>query len=138
MKKQWNLHKRYPTSKDKEEAKLSCRRGVIITKSNPISTGWATHKLENSYVVHSLSCVRPFVTPWIEVHKVSLSFTASQGLLKLMSIESVVPSNHPILCFPLLLMLSIFPSIRVFSSEQALCIRWPKYWNFSFSISPSN
>ena len=68
----------------------------------------------------------------------SLSFTISQSLLKLMSIESVMPSNHLILCHPLLLLPSIFPSIRVFSNELVLCIRWPKYWNFSFSISPSN
>ena len=68
----------------------------------------------------------------------SFSFTISQSLLKLMSIESVIPSNHLILSHPLLLLPSIFPSIRVFSSESALCIRWPKYWSFSFSISPSN
>ena len=73
---------------------------------------------------------------WTAAHQGSLSFTISRSLLKLMSIESVMPSNHLILCGPLLLLLSIFPSIRVFSSESALCIRWPKYW--SFSISPSN
>ena len=68
----------------------------------------------------------------------SLSITNSQHLLRFMSMESVMPSNHPILCHPLLLLLSIFPSIRVFSNESAICIRWPKYWNFSFNISPSN
>ena len=68
----------------------------------------------------------------------SLSFTISRGLLKLMSIETMMPSNHLILCRPLLFLLSIFPSIRVFSNESALCIRWPKYWSFSHSISPSN
>ena len=71
-------------------------------------------------------------------HQASLSITNSQSLLKLMSMESVMPSNHLILCHPLLLLPSIFPSIRVFSNESTLCIRWPKYWSFSFSISPSN
>ena len=71
-------------------------------------------------------------------HQASLSITNSQSLLKLMSIESVLPSNHLILCHPFLLLPSIFPSIRVFSNESVLCIRWPKYWGFSFSISPSN
>ena len=78
------------------------------------------------------------VTPWIAACQASLSFTVSQSLLKLMSIASVMPSNHLILCRPFLLLLSIFPSIRVFSNELALQIRWPKYWSFSFSISPSN
>ena len=86
--------------------------------------------------VHSLSHVQLFATPWIAACKTSLSITNTQGLLKLMSIHSVMPSNHFILCCPLLLMPSIFPSIRVFSNESALCIRW--YWSFSFSISPSN
>ena len=78
------------------------------------------------------------MTPWIAIHKASLSFTISWSLLKLISIESVMPSNELILCHPLLLLPSIFPSIRVFSNESALRIRWPKYWSFSFSISPSN
>ena len=76
--------------------------------------------------------------PWTAAHQASLSFTISWSLLKLMSTELVMPSNHLILCHPLLLLLSIFPSIRVFSNESALCIRWPKYWNFSFSISHYN
>ena len=76
--------------------------------------------------------------PWPAAHQASLSITNSQSLLKLMSIESVMPFNHRILCHPLLLLPSIFPSIRVFSSESVLCIRWPKYWIFSFSINPSN
>ena len=88
--------------------------------------------------VQSLSCVRLFVTPWTATHQASLSFTTSQSLLKLMSIELVMPSNHLILCRPLLFLPSIFPSIRVFSNESVLCIRWPKYWSFSFSISPFN
>ena len=86
----------------------------------------------------SLSHVRLFATPWTASHQVFLSITNSQSLLKLMSIESVMSSNHLILCHPLLLQPSIFPSIRVFSKESVLHIRWPKYWSFSFSISPSN
>ena len=81
------------------------------------------------------SCL--FVTPWTAACQASLSITNSRSLLKLMSIESVMLPNHLILCCPLLLLPSIFPSIRVFSSESVLCIRWPKYWSFSFSISPS-
>ena len=89
-------------------------------------------------VVQLLSCVQLFVTPWPAAHQASLSFTTSWSLLKLMSTELVMPSNHLILCCPLLLS-SIFPSIRVFSNELALYhIRWPKYWSFSFSISLSN
>ena len=88
--------------------------------------------------VQSLSRVQLFVTPWTTAHQVSLSFTISQSLLKLMFIESVKPSNHLILCHPLLLLPSIFPSIRVFPNESALHIRWPKYWSFSFNISPSS
>ena len=87
--------------------------------------------------VQSLSRVQLFETPWTAACQASLSITSSLSLLKLMSIESVVPSNNLILCRPLLLP-SIFPSIRVFSSESALRISWPKYWSFSFSISPSS
>ena len=78
------------------------------------------------------------MTPWTAAHQDSLSITNSRILLKLMSIELVIPTNHLILCHPLLLLPSNFPSIRVFSNESALCIRWPKYWSFSFSISPSD
>ena len=88
--------------------------------------------------VQPLSRVRLFETPWTVACQASLSITNSQSLLKLMSIESVMPSNHLIFCHPLLLPPSIFPSIRVFSNESVLCIMWPKYWHFSFSISPSN
>ena len=88
--------------------------------------------------VQLLSCVRLFAIPWIAAHQASLSITNSQSLPRPMSIELVIPSNHLILCCPLLLLPSIFPSIRVFSKESVLCIRWPKYWSFSFSISPSN
>ena len=88
--------------------------------------------------VQSLSHVQLFATPWTAACQASLSITNTQSLLKLMSIESVMPSNHIILCHPLLFLPSIFPSIRVISNESVLCIRWPKYWSFSFSISPSN
>ena len=88
--------------------------------------------------VQSLSRVQLFATPWTAAHQASLSITNSWSWLKLTSIESVMPSNHLILCHPLLLLPSIFPSIRVFSNESALRIRWPKYWSFSFNISPSN
>ena len=89
-------------------------------------------------IVQSLSNVRLFVTPWTAAHQASLSFTIYWSLLKLISIESTMPSNHLILCRPLLLLPSIFSSIRVFSNESTLGIRWPKYWSFSFIISPSN
>ena len=88
--------------------------------------------------VQSLSWIWLFVTPGTAAHQASLSITNCRSLLKLMSIESMMPSNHLILCRPLLLPPSIFPSIRVFSKEWVLCNRWPKYWSFSFSISPSN
>ena len=104
----------------------------------------ATHWVGSSFSfcssssVQSLSRVRLFATPWTAACQASLSIIDSQSLLKLMSIELVMPSNHLILCHPLLLLPSIFPSIRVFPNESALHIRWPKYWSFSFSISPSS
>ena len=88
--------------------------------------------------VYSLSHVRLFVTPWTAAHQASLSITNSQSPPKPMSIESVMLSNHLILCRPLLLLPSVFPSSKIFSNELALCIWWPEYWSFSFSISPSN
>ena len=88
--------------------------------------------------VKSLSCLLLFATPWTAVHQASLSITNSQSLLKLMSIEMVMPSNHLIFCHPFLLLTSVFSSIRVFSNGSVLCIRWLKYWSFSFSISSSN
>ena len=87
--------------------------------------------------VQSLSCVRLFAIPWTAAHQASLSITNSWSLLRPMSIMSVMPSNHLILCRPLLLPPSVFPSIGVFASESVLCIRWPKCWNYSFSIRPS-
>ena len=98
-----------------------------------------THACKNQFSsVQTLSCVWLLVTPWTAAGQASLSITNSRSLLKLMSIESVMPSNHLILCCSLLLMPSIFSSTRVFSDESALHIRWPKYWNFSFNISPYN
>ena len=88
--------------------------------------------------VQSLSCVRLFATPWTAAHQTPLSITNSLSLLKFTSVESLMPSNHLILCCPLLLLSSIFPRIRFFFNELLLCIRWPKYCSFSFSISPSN
>ena len=90
-----------------------------------------------SQSVQPLSCICLLATPWTVAHQASLSIIHSQSLLELISMESVVPSNHLILCHPLLLLPSIFPSIRVFSNESVLCIRWSKYWSFSFNISPS-
>ena len=96
------------------------------------------YHIDNIQSVQSFCHVRLLVTPWTAARQASLSITNSWSLPKLMSIESVMPSNHLILYCPLLLLPSIFPSIRVFSNESALCIRWPKYWSFSFNISPSN
>ena len=93
--------------------------------------------LSSEFVVQPLS-VRLFVTPRAAACQASPSFAISRSLFKLMSNESVIPSNHLILCHLLLLLPSVFPSIRIFSNESSLCIRWPKYWSFSFSISPSN
>ena len=103
-------------------------------------TGWNLGILVMTLfvVIHSLSSVQLFVTPWTAAHQTSLSITISQSLLKLMSIESAMPSNHLILCCPLLLPHSIFSSNRVFSNESVLCIRWQKYWSFSFNICSSN
>ena len=102
--------------------------GDAIQPSHPLSSQW----------VQLLSCVWCFVTPWTAVHQASLSITNSWSLPKFMSIESVMPSNYLILCRPLLLLSSILPIIRVFSNESVFHIRWPSYWSFSFSISPSN
>ena len=89
-------------------------------------------------VVQSLSCVRFFATPWTAARQASLSFTISQGLLRLMSLELVMPSNNLVFCLSFLLLLLLFPSIRVFSKKLALCLRWPKSWSFSYSINPYN
>ena len=106
-----------------------------ITRSQTQLSNWTTIQFSS---VQSLSRVQLFETPWTAARQASLSFINSRSLLKLLSIESVMPSNHLILCRPLCLLPSIFPSITVFSNESALRIKWPKYWSFSFSISPSN
>ena len=114
-----------------------CVRGQAIQETEWCS--WDKQHFNPSFsgvVIQPLSHVQLFVNPWTAAHQASLSLTVSQSLLKLMSIESVMLSNHLILCHPRLLPPSIFPSIRVFSNESILCIRWPKYW--SFSISSSN
>ena len=110
---------------------LNLNTEYIMQNTRPI---WS-HQFSS---LQSLSCVQLFATPWITRHQASLSITNSQSLPKLMSIELVMPSNHLILCCPLIFLPSIFPSIRVFSNESALRIRWSKYWSFSFNISPSN
>ena len=122
---------RYPKEGNGNSLQYSCLR-------NPMDRGawWATiHQFSS---VQSLGQVQFFVTPWTAARQAILSITNSQSLLKLMSVESVMPSNHLILCRPFLLLPSIFPSIRAFSYESALQISWPKYWSFSFSISPSS
>ena len=101
-------------------------------------SGWEEVGTNHVAVVQSLSHVWLTATPWTAPHQAARSFIISHSLLKLTSIESVMPSNHLILCHPLFLLPSIFPSIRVFSKESVLPLRWPKYWSFSFSISPSN
>ena len=99
---------------------------------------WAASHTYALCIVQSLSCVWLFVTLWTSAYQASLSFTISLSLLKVMFIELVMPPNHLILCHPVLLLPSIFPSIRIFYNESALLIKWTKYWSFSFSISPSN
>ena len=94
--------------------------------------------LEHILLSFSRSVVSDSATPWTAAHQASLAFTISRSLLKLMSVKLVMPTNHLILCHPLILLPSIFPSIRVFTNDSALQIRWPRYWSFSFNISPSN
>ena len=114
---------------------LKVKVKVKVTQLCPI---FVTPRTIHFSSVQLLSHVRLFATPWTAAHQASPSITNSRSLPKPMSIKSVMPSNHLNLCHPLLLLPSIFPSIRVFSSESALHMRWPKYWSFSFSISPSN
>ena len=121
-----------PTSVGSLEKQENCRKtsiSALLTMPKPLPVFSS---------VQSLSYVWLFLTPWTATRQASLSITSFQSLPKPMSIESVMPSNHPIICHPILLLPSIFSSIRVFSNESALCIRWPKYWSFSFNISPSN
>ena len=118
------------------DSQITFLEGISLRK-HPMVKQFGGHWLV-VIVVQSLSCVQLFVTPWIAALQPSIPFIISQSFLKLRSIVSVMPSNHLILCSPHLLLPSIYPSIRIFSDESALCIRWPKYWSFSFSISPSN
>ena len=113
-------------------------RHLSMTEKQTWNLNSANYIVAFGQSVQSLSRVWLFVTPWIAARQASLSITNSQSLLKLMPIESVMPSSHLILCCPLLLLPPIPPSIRGFSSESTLRMRWPKYWSFSFSISPSN
>ena len=115
-----------------------CLTLVILREMQIKTTTRYHHTLFTISSVQVLSRVQLFVISWTAAQQASLSITDSWSLLKLMSIELVTPSNHLIFCHPLLLPPSIFPSIRVFSKESVLCIRWPKYWRFSFNISPSN
>ena len=114
------------------------RTDLCLSGGKRVAEGW----IGSLGLRHACRCVlshiRLFAIPWTAAHQASLSFTVSQTLLKLMSTESVMPSNHLILCHPLLLQPSISPNIRVLSNESALRIRWPEYWSFSFSISPSS
>ena len=118
------------------DRRFRCQSDIKKT-SNENNIGSDRKSQDQFSSVQSLSCVRLFVTPWTAAGQASLSIANSQSLLKLMSIQSVMPSSHLILCLPLLLLPSIFPSIKVFSNESVLRIRWPKYWCFSFSIRPS-
>ena len=122
------------SSGSRDQTCISCIAGRVLTTESP---GKPLCKDQFSSV-RLLSCVRLFATPWTAACQASRSSTNSQSLLRLVSIESVMSSNHHILCCPLLLLPSIFPIIRVFSNELALGIRWPKYWSFSFSISRYN
>ena len=128
---QWrNRHREQTMDMGRGEERVRCMERVTWKLTVPC--------VKQISSVQSLSCVQLFATPWTAAHQASLSITNSRSLLKLISIKSVMPSNHLILCHPLFLPPSIFPIIRVFSNESALCIGWPKYWSFSFSISPFN
>ena len=122
---------------DETESRLVVAQGWGLREQGVTINEFLKNVLKFSSV-QSLSCVRLFATPWTTACQASLSITSSQNLLKLMPTEWLMPSNHLILCYPLLLLPSIFPSSRVFSNESVLRIRWPKYWSFSFSISPFN
>ena len=122
----------------KEPSMIHCGQWIKISLPCPTGACSSIPCWAFLVIVQSLSHVWLFVTPGTAAHQASLSFTISQSLLRLLSIESVVPSKNLIHCHPLLLLPSILPSIRVFSKESAFCIRWPKYWNFNFSTTPSS
>ena len=128
----------FPSPGDIPNPGIKPRSPALQADSLPLSYEGSPKSETQFSLIQSLSCVRLFVNPWTAACQASLSITNSRSLPKLMSIESVMPSNHLILCRPLLLLPSIFPSIRVFSNESVLHIRWPKYWSFNFSINPSN
>ena len=128
----------YATSFRKALLKARWRGASLLMHSSLIGCWWGNKEVSEFSSVQSLSRVRLLVTPWTAARQASLSITDSWSLLKCMSIESVMPSNHLIFCHPLLLLPPTPPSIRVFSNESALLMRWPKYWSFSFSISLSN
>ena len=127
------MNKTSPSSKLRPGHRLSQECGSQNTEQLVEFAYWVSWGFFSS--VHSLNRVQLFATPWTAARQASLSITNSRNPPKPMSIELVMPSNHLTLCLPLLLLPSIFPSIRVFSNESALCIRWPKYWSFSFNIS---
>ena len=127
-----------PSTEDSKASTIDLKGNLNMKQKQLTEKLLCTAGLLVSCSVQSLSRVQLFETPWTAARQASLSITNSQSLLKLMSIKSVIPSNHLILCCPLLLLPSIFPSIRVFSNESALRIRWTKYWSFIFNISPSN
>ena len=128
--------KRHQRSIQKMHFLMISVAGLCVSALSSRCQAQVTSRYVPVVVVQLLSRVWLFVTPWTVANQASLSFTISRSLLRLVSIELMMPSNHLILCCPLLLLPSIFPSIRLFSSKLALCIRWPKYWSFRFSISP--
>ena len=138
MRTNWPSVTTYDSNEKFKHLRFAWGRLLCYIIPIPISVQLLSIICEISGIVQSLSCVHLFMTMWTAACQASLSFTISWSLLKLMCIESVMPSNHLILWCLLLFLPSVFPSIRVFSNELVLCIRWPKYWSFSFSISPSN
>ena len=138
----WNLEKRYWWTSLQGRNRDAGRENGLVDRVREERMGW-TERVGLTYIhfvvfVQPLSRVHLYVTPWIAACQAFLSFTIFLSLLKLTFIELLMPSNHPVLCHPLLLLTSVFPSIRVFSSESAFHSRWPKCWSFSFSNSPSN
>ena len=138
MRTNWPSVTTYDSNEKFKHLRFAWGRLLCYIIPIPISVQLLSIIFEISGGVQSLSRVHLFMTMWTAACQASLSFTFSWSLLKLMSIESVMPSNHLILWHLLLFLPSVFPSIKVFSNESVLCIRWPKYWSFSFSISPSN
>ena len=134
---------RWKGAVSRNQEKKEVQKGIWLSYSVGGNVSWCSHcgntiEVPQFSSVQSLGCAWLFETPCTAARQASLSITNSRSLLKLMSIKLVMPSNHLILCHPLLLPPSVFPSIRVFSNESVLRIRWPKYWSFSFSISPSS